>query len=327
MAMMLTGRVLLVCALCVLWCGAGCGVAMESSLPGATTVQSAWPEDLFLMWHELLKNECRAKIKDGNFDELAVNCCVHNAMKDLCYDVYGKTVMENKDLKVEGICKEYAGEPNRADECPKQQQNPLPDAEATVGLSVPEVPGKEGNLRTPSKEEPTAPTAAPPGASTAKPTDPPPSLPVEGQPDGADDMPAPNSEETSESMKPTKDLAEEEIVTTADTKQNEASNGQTEATKKTPPEAGDDDDNETNKGTGEDIPNNAPASDVAGTEENQDKNKNNKPKETPVEVAGIKTATVTSGDSDGSTAISHTTSPLLLLLAVACAVAAAVLAA
>ncbi|EAN81602.1 mucin-associated surface protein (MASP), putative, partial [Trypanosoma cruzi] len=29
MAMMMTGRVLLVCALCVLWCGVGCGFGDE----------------------------------------------------------------------------------------------------------------------------------------------------------------------------------------------------------------------------------------------------------------------------------------------------------
>ncbi|EAO00054.1 Mucin-associated surface protein (MASP) [Trypanosoma cruzi] len=308
---MMAGRVLLVCALCVLWCGAA---VVASSLPGATTVQSAWSEYMFLNWHELLKNECKAEnATETNFDESAVKCCVHNAMRELCYDVYGKTVMENKDANVGVICKEYAGEPNHAGECPKQQQNPLPDAEATVGLSVPEVPGKERSLR--------APAAAPPGASTAKPTDPPPSLPVEGQHDGADDMPGPNSEETSESMKTTKDLAEEDIVTTADTKQNEASNGQTEATTKTPPQASDDDDNETDKGTGEDTPNNAPESDVSETEENHDENKGNNSKETPVQVAGIKTVTAKPGDTDGSTAVSHTTSPLLLLLVVACAAA------
>ncbi|EKG01223.1 mucin-associated surface protein (MASP), putative, partial [Trypanosoma cruzi] len=32
MAMMMTGRVLLVCALCVLWCGAGCGFAKEKAV-------------------------------------------------------------------------------------------------------------------------------------------------------------------------------------------------------------------------------------------------------------------------------------------------------
>ncbi|ESS63053.1 mucin-associated surface protein (MASP) [Trypanosoma cruzi Dm28c] len=37
MAMMMTGRVLLVCALCVLWCGAGCGFAKEKAVQDVQT--------------------------------------------------------------------------------------------------------------------------------------------------------------------------------------------------------------------------------------------------------------------------------------------------
>ncbi|KAF5215929.1 Mucin-associated surface protein (MASP) subgroup S016 [Trypanosoma cruzi] len=48
---------------------------------------------------------------------------------------------------------------------------------------------------------------------------------------------------------------------------------------------------------------------------------------TPDEAAALKNGTATPVDSDGSTAASHTTSPLLLLLLVACAAAAAVVAA
>ncbi|KAF5215814.1 Mucin-associated surface protein (MASP) [Trypanosoma cruzi] len=71
-----------------------------------------------------------------------------------------------------------------------------------------------------------------------------------------------------------------------------------------------------------------PAADGAVTqEEKQNENKEANPKETPVEATVIKTTTATPGDSDGSTAVSHTTSPLLLLLVVACAAAAAVVAA
>ncbi|RNC32441.1 mucin-associated surface protein (MASP), partial [Trypanosoma cruzi] len=71
------------------------------------------------------------------------------------------------------------------------------------------------------------------------------------------------------------------------------------------------------------------AADGAGTaEEKQNENKDANPKETPVEATAMKTTTATTGDSDGSTAVSHTTSPLLLLLlVVACAAAAAVVAA
>ncbi|EAN97864.1 Mucin-associated surface protein (MASP) [Trypanosoma cruzi] len=71
-----------------------------------------------------------------------------------------------------------------------------------------------------------------------------------------------------------------------------------------------------------------PAADGAVTqEEKQNENKEVNPKETPVESTVTKTTTATTGDSDGSTAVSHTTSPLLLLLVVACAAAAAVVAA
>ncbi|EAN81858.1 mucin-associated surface protein (MASP), putative [Trypanosoma cruzi] len=71
-----------------------------------------------------------------------------------------------------------------------------------------------------------------------------------------------------------------------------------------------------------------PAADVAGTAEGkQNENKDANPKETPVEATAMKNTTATTGDSDGSTAVSHTASPLLLLLVVACAAAAAVVAA
>ncbi|PBJ77716.1 mucin-associated surface protein [Trypanosoma cruzi cruzi] len=66
-----------------------------------------------------------------------------------------------------------------------------------------------------------------------------------------------------------------------------------------------------------------PAADVAGTrEEKQNENKDANPKETvPAEATSMKTTTATTGDSDGSTAVSHTTSPLLLLVVVAAAAA------
>ncbi|KAF8302318.1 Mucin-associated surface protein (MASP), subgroup S100 [Trypanosoma cruzi] len=84
--------------------------------------------------------------------------------------------------------------------------------------------------------------------------------------------------------------------------------------------------NEADKSTEDGIPSNDPAADGAGTrEEKQNENKDANPKETP--ATAMKNTTATTGDSDGSTAVSHTTSPLLLLVVVACAAAAAVLAA
>ncbi|KAF5218328.1 Mucin-associated surface protein (MASP) subgroup S100 [Trypanosoma cruzi] len=86
--------------------------------------------------------------------------------------------------------------------------------------------------------------------------------------------------------------------------------------------------NDSDKSTEEGIPNNDPAADGAGTaEEKQNENKEANPKERSVEATAMKTTTATTGDSDGSTAVSHTTSPLLPLLVVACSAAAAVVAA
>ncbi|PBJ77349.1 mucin-associated surface protein [Trypanosoma cruzi cruzi] len=86
--------------------------------------------------------------------------------------------------------------------------------------------------------------------------------------------------------------------------------------------------NDFDKSTEEGMPNDDPAADAAGTrEEKQNENKDANPKETPVTATAMKTTTATTGDSDGSTAVSHTTSPLLLLVVVACAAAAAVVAA
>ncbi|KAF8299602.1 Mucin-associated surface protein (MASP), subgroup S099 [Trypanosoma cruzi] len=80
--------------------------------------------------------------------------------------------------------------------------------------------------------------------------------------------------------------------------------------------------NEADNSTEEGMPNNDPAADGAGTrEEKESENKDANPKKTPVTATAMKTTTATTGDSDGSTAVSHTTSPPFLLLVVACAAA------
>ncbi|RNC39083.1 mucin-associated surface protein (MASP) [Trypanosoma cruzi] len=297
MATMMTGRVLLVCALCVLWCGAA---TVVSSAPDATRAQSFWREDLIQKWHELLKNECKVENPyENNEDlkELAVNCCVRDAMNELCSAFYGNTVMENKDANVEGICKVYAGKPDDVVNCPKPKTNLSPAAVTPVKVSDPEAPReKEEELRKTPEEAPKAPPEEAPTPlagtpltnSPANPTKVSPSPPLKGQPTNAEEVPVPNSEEGSVNTGPTNDSEEEDTDTVADTEQDEPSNSQAEPATPTHTVASDNGDNETDKGTGEDTPNNTPEPDVAGTEENQEENKNNKPKERTLQVAGIK---------------------------------------
>ncbi|KAF8302022.1 Mucin-associated surface protein (MASP), subgroup S010 [Trypanosoma cruzi] len=58
MAMMMTGRVLLVCALCVLWCGVGCGFAKEEE------TQDEFCNSTYLEFLNLLANKNDAELKE-----------------------------------------------------------------------------------------------------------------------------------------------------------------------------------------------------------------------------------------------------------------------
>ncbi|RNC40950.1 mucin-associated surface protein (MASP), partial [Trypanosoma cruzi] len=72
--------------------------------------------------------------------------------------------------------------------------------------------------------------------------------------------------------------------------------------------------NDANSGTEEGISSDDPTADGAGKNDTKNsQNKHGNTKETPVEATAMKGAAATTGDSDGSTAVSHTTSPLLLL--------------
>ncbi|PBJ78374.1 mucin-associated surface protein [Trypanosoma cruzi cruzi] len=118
------------------------------------------------------------------------------------------------------------------------------------------------------------------------------------------------------------------VATIAVNQQNEPSADHGESWPPSPTENGSAANNEADKSIEEGIPNSDPAADAAETAEGkQNENKEVNPKETTVEATAMKNTTATTGDSDGSTAVSHTTSPLLLLLVVVCAAAAAVVAA
>ncbi|KAF5215582.1 Mucin-associated surface protein (MASP) subgroup S100 [Trypanosoma cruzi] len=110
-------------------------------------------------------------------------------------------------------------------------------------------------------------------------------------------------------------------ATIAANQQNEPSADHGESGPPSPTANGDAANNDSDKSTEDGIPNSDQAADGAGTaEEKQNENKESNPKETPVTATAMKTTTATTGDSDGSTAVSHTTSPLLLLV-FACAAA------
>ncbi|EKF30753.1 mucin-associated surface protein (MASP), putative [Trypanosoma cruzi marinkellei] len=247
MAMMMTGRVLLVCVLCVLWCGAGSSNAEE---------------DMVLLWYRPTKEDCNTKsTREGKLNESAFKKCMYVAMKEICDTDDADTSSESRSTEAEEVCKTYAGDPDRAPQTSTPQDQPSSDVETPVAVTHSETPRVD---------------AAEMGSTLGEPAGESPANTTEGQP-------------------------------------------RTSA-------ATDTANNSTDEGGKVVISKNAPESNTIGKgEEKLGKKKDNNTNETPVKAKPMKNTT-TPGDSDGSTAVSHTTFPLLLLLLV-CAAAAAVVAA
>ncbi|ESS61799.1 mucin-associated surface protein (MASP) [Trypanosoma cruzi Dm28c] len=249
MAMMMTGRVLLVCALCVLWCGV-CGGGCSETPPDSP---------------------------DNPSDDQSLN--------------------EEEPTGVTG----------QGDQSAKQE---VPKATAPKASESPEVPSSRSPAQPPGG-----------GASVT------PSTTTDSKDQNAQEY---KKEEEDEQEEEEDDDKKEK----GDTRKEEAATGTAEGTSAGGQEqpsisyAAEGASNITNPNSTQTTGDIVPAADGAGTrEEKQSDNKDANPKETPVEATAMKTTTATTGDSDGSTAVSHTTSPLLLLLVVACAAAAAVVAA
>ncbi|ESS60980.1 mucin-associated surface protein (MASP) [Trypanosoma cruzi Dm28c] len=275
--MMMTGRVLLVCALCVLWCGVCCGGRVE-----ATPASPASPPS------------------------------------------------SDKDPKTE---KETTGVTGQGDQSGKQTAPQVPAPKASVSQ---EVPANSLQAQQPGG-----------GASVT------PITTKDSKDQNAQDKNEEDEEEKDEEEELEEEEEEEKIE--QENEEREESRGEEKRDGKKEEEVKKHEDAAT--GTTNEIPagsqkqpslpsgtegasnithpnstqttgDDDPVADAAGTrEEKQNENKDANPKETPVTATAMKNTTATTGDSDGSTAISHTTSPLLLLVFVACAAAAAVVAA
>ncbi|EAN91581.1 Mucin-associated surface protein (MASP) [Trypanosoma cruzi] len=263
MAMMMTGRVLLVCALCVLWCGAGAGGCSEAAptLPGTgVTDNGNNPEG---------KNNTTDGVGGGG--PIGQQAASQAAAPS--------------SVPVPGA---------EAESAPKTGAQALGPAEETIKKNEKTENGEneEGNQDADEEDE---------GEDEEEVEE-----KVEEEVD--DGKEEEGEEEEKDGTSTTKRISEggqEEPILSSRVE---------EASNKTKPQS--------TQTTGDKDP----AADGAGTqEEKQNENKEANPKETPVESTVMKTTTATTGDSDGSTAVSHTTSPLFLL--VACAAAAAVVAA
>ncbi|EAN83363.1 Mucin-associated surface protein (MASP) [Trypanosoma cruzi] len=256
MTMMMTGRVLLVCALCVLWCG----VSVVMAEAGGGDAE----ENMVLTWYPETKKGCENQsTKEGKLNKSAFKSCMHESMKEICDAYYSEMPSTSREPAAVEICNNYTGDPEKADDASKSQDKSPHDAVTPEAVTTPETAKVD---------------AAEMGSTPGVPAGDSPANPTEG----------PHSTSAA-----------------TDTANSEAEKDGKKVTLK-----------------------NAPESNATRKEEVEEGEKNhNSAKETPVDADTMKNVTTTAGN-DGSTAVSHTTSPLLfLLVVVACAAAAAVVAA
>ncbi|EKG00402.1 mucin-associated surface protein (MASP), putative, partial [Trypanosoma cruzi] len=381
MVMMMTGRVLLVCALCVLWCGAVFGHAMEDycgegggdglrhtsnggddgvSLKADCGLLSArmglikaveaadgdGVQELSVPGPsqdtgESLPNNTEGSAAAGPGDDVVIPPATAVPLgsgasdtkgqkeKPGVLDPNGEEHTDNKKKRTErhletprtdqSSSSSSSGRPGTksgndanlennsernesSDETPMEENNLFSKYDCT-GLVLKEEPKTTGDKKNASHKAPTEKSGSPVNdAEMQTATQPPPPATM-------------NEHSSTETLRPIQLLQY-------------VQDDNAESRLPSPTANGDAANNEAEKSTEEGIPNSDPAADGAGTrEEKQNENKEANPKETPVEATATETTTEKAGDSDGSTAVSHTTSPLLPLLVFACAAAAAVVAA
>ncbi|EKF28975.1 mucin-associated surface protein (MASP), putative [Trypanosoma cruzi marinkellei] len=141
---MMSGRVLLVCALCVLWCGAGGGDA---------------DEDMVVTWYNEYNKTCKANsTKEGKLDESAFNSCMHARMKEVC-EAYYEMSTTPRSPEAERICNEYTGDPEKAVESLTPHTKTSHDAEKSVAAptletSKGDAAGMESSPEVPAGDSP-----------------------------------------------------------------------------------------------------------------------------------------------------------------------------
>ncbi|EKF99552.1 mucin-associated surface protein (MASP), putative, partial [Trypanosoma cruzi] len=300
MMMTMTGRVLLVCALCVLWCGACCGEPSEKPPDSSDTP----PE-------KNTQNDNATK---------AVAAGVVQSSENAAPQAPSPKASESQEMPASPSRAQQSGgatvTPSVKMDKAKQKEEPKDedeDEEEDEEEEEDEDDAKEEEAQVIISEQATEEEKKEEKKEEAK--------QKEQQEDGGEVEEKVEGEELEEEDDRRKEEEKEKENEEGDTKKEEAVPDTTEGTSIGTEEqpslssAAEGASNITNPNSTQTTGDDAPAADGAGTAEGkQNENKDANPKETPVTAAAMKNITATTGDSDGSTAVSHTTSPLLLLL-------------
>ncbi|KAF8302457.1 Mucin-associated surface protein (MASP), subgroup S051 [Trypanosoma cruzi] len=295
MAMMMTGRVVLVCALCVLWCGAGgrCDGEESAGLGGGAELL---PESQKLEKSLQFKQDLRRGA--GGVKEKVPSTSSEDEVQDDEDDEDEEEVSEEND--------EGAG----AEDGEKTRTEGQGDQEVTIALDQ-----NSGEKNLSGSEQQTRQSIV-----------------------SAGEIPPPGSRESNANPTQTKIEEKKETDKSAPAAENTLTTVNGENTvpagvpggnPSSPPEDGVDSreqDGEVTTSEGEkNVP---PPANAATPQSHQEKGSEGTGEDTKATTVTANTTDTTNAqNSDGITAVPHTTSPLLLLLVVACAAAAAVVAA
>ncbi|RNC42155.1 mucin-associated surface protein (MASP), partial [Trypanosoma cruzi] len=388
MAMMMAGRVLLVCALCVLWCGAVFGHAMEDYCGegGGNGLSNGGDDGVSLKADCGLLSTRMGLIRAVEAEEAGSGLSVPDSSgnskdKALEGDTNGSEAVGSGDVGVAGQAaapaaptfggsgteeqvrelevvgtsdgnvagakkdhedvNEVDSKHQRAEQLSSSSSSGSSETEGVKQPVVKENSKSSETSDSPPQEEEKDPRSKPDSregeaeeketeedkknASNQAPTETPGGLTkhteiqtATTEPNGQSSPEALEGVKQSEEVQGKKDSNHNSQTKSVDSiaanQQKEPSADHGESGPPSPTANGDAANNDFDKSTEDGIPSSDPAADVAEKrKEKQNENKDANPKETPVTAAAMKTTTATTGDSDGSTAVSHTTSPLLLL--------------
>ncbi|PBJ79068.1 mucin-associated surface protein [Trypanosoma cruzi cruzi] len=313
MAMMMTGRVLLVCALCVLWCGAGgrCDEGEDTAGSGSGGEHSLASKQLENSSQDTQSLKGGVPGAKGNVPPAPTDEEDDDSDndEDEGTEVEEKTIgrqggqggttvpgPDSTETNLIGTEQQTGQSIISAEEIP-----PSGSQEPKVILTQPEVEGKNDTDKSRPAVENALTTVngentLPGGVNLPSPPE-----------DGVDSHEQSGEDTTSEDEK---NVPSPETAATPQSHRGEGSEGTGEDTKATTLTANTTDTTNTQNSDSSTVKMNEAA-----------------PQTTITLTAAQTNHTVTTGNSDGSTAVSHTTSSLLLLLLFACAAAAAVVAA
>ncbi|PBJ69801.1 mucin-associated surface protein (MASP) [Trypanosoma cruzi] len=330
---MMTGRVLLVSALCVLWCGVS--VVAEVNVDKGTEMRKDEKFDSSQLVAGIVGAEehvTQDSVKEGSENgNQSLGAQTGNGINQdngVIMASPANTVRGEEEEEIEGLKSSIEVEETSQLTLP---QEGVPTPSEPLATTLNGNPGGTLNT-TPAKEQPSydegsaqeerlkLPTIkAPPAAAAAAEAT---TQAKDENPAFEDDPSVQQVEASQHDMESRSASRKEGTIPTTVTKTDRPTEVNAESTPTSPSASKGAITNGADKGNEEGIPKNDQAADgEAKKEAQQGENKEeNANKTATLEAAAITNDTATIGDSDGSTAVSHTTSPLLLLV-VACAAA------